>query len=189
MTGFLSFRRNVLMCSHVHRPPSVHMGAHQYVVTVSVNYWNNNEKWQSARQSPILPCAYHLHRAASRRRPGVSDSTWPHCGACPRPGPGSRLRSRLSPAPCPPQPYGTRLAPEVKGRGRRASETQHRLHRENRGQMLKGGVVVRGAGSAWAPPFSDGLGWARWARMGVGADGSGFERGGRAPGPPAIGAR
>ena len=53
----MSFRLQPKHCSHVHRPPSVHMGARQLILTAVKNPHNYNENQPSSSEGPSLPCA------------------------------------------------------------------------------------------------------------------------------------
>ena len=55
--------------SHVHRPPCVHMGARQLVLTGTRKWRNHAERSHSPRRAPLLPCAVPSSRSDRRTPP------------------------------------------------------------------------------------------------------------------------
>ena len=56
---FSDIRQDESTCSHVHRPPCAHMGAHQSISTIRAEPRNLNEKRRPPHRAPFLPCANH----------------------------------------------------------------------------------------------------------------------------------
>ena len=56
---FSDIHQDESTCSHVHRPPCTHMGAHQSISTIRAEPRNLNEKRRPPHRAPFLPCANH----------------------------------------------------------------------------------------------------------------------------------
>ena len=57
ISGSCPIRQGRWMCSHVHRPPCAHMGAHQLILTDITEPQNRAENRHLLRRGPPLPCA------------------------------------------------------------------------------------------------------------------------------------
>ena len=62
-------RQDELTRSHVHRPPCVHMGARQLILTGARKRRNHTERSHSPRRAPLLPCAVPSSRPDRRTPP------------------------------------------------------------------------------------------------------------------------
>ena len=85
ISGFLYRRQDRLSCSHVHRPPTAHMGTRQLVLTESGEPQNHAENRRSPRRGPALPCAgaapHHPNRTSQNRPQARRRRTQPQAGA------------------------------------------------------------------------------------------------------------
>ena len=92
-------RHDILMCSHVHRGGSVHMGAHQHISTETQEPCHDRENSHPLCLDPALPCAVPFLRAcapltapAQCNACNKSRGAGPSCAAptAPRPQAGRR---------------------------------------------------------------------------------------------------
>ena len=66
---FFGVRQDELTRSHVRRPPCVHMGARQLILTGTRKWRNHAERSHSPRRAPLLPCAVPSSRSDRRTPP------------------------------------------------------------------------------------------------------------------------
>ena len=66
---FFGVRQDELTRSHVRRPPCVHMGPRQLILTGTRKWRNHAERSHSPRRAPLLPCAVPSSRPDRRTPP------------------------------------------------------------------------------------------------------------------------
>lgn len=123
---FLHIRQDGLTCSHVHRPPCVHMGARQPALTIRAEPRNLNENRPPPRRTASLPCASRLHGPPAGRGPYLAGRS-EGCRAGRPSAPGRRHRM-----------HGRVLTARAGASGPRAGRSWRRRRRRPRAALRPG---------------------------------------------------